>query len=84
MHVLYNKIIHCDAVVGKNCTIFQNVTIGSDGHGNVPVIGDNFFIGAGATLIGDIRIGDNVIIGANALVNKSFPANCVVGGYLLE
>lgn len=80
VHGLYNKIVHAKAVVGRNCTIHQNVTIGSDGRGGVPVIGDNVFIGAGAVIVGPIKVGDNVIIGANAFVNKDVPSNCTVGG----
>jgi serine O-acetyltransferase len=64
---------------GKNCTIYQNVTIaGKDNF--EPVIGDNVVIGAGAVIIGNVNIGNNVIVGANAVVTKDFPDNCTVGG----
>jgi len=73
------------AVIGKNCTIFQQVTFGGKVLGdakdaNYPKIGDNVVIFAGAKLIGNISIGDNVIIGANSVVNKNFPSNTVIGG----
>lgn len=46
----------------------------------VPVIGDNCYIGPGAKLFGDIRIGNNVAIGANSVVNKSFEDNVTIAG----
>ena len=45
-----------------------------------PVIGDNCFIGPGAKIFGKINIGDNVAIGANAVVNKDVPSNVTVAG----
>ncbi|MFJ5759289.1 DapH/DapD/GlmU-related protein [Neobacillus sp. NPDC093182] len=70
-------VIHTKARIGKNCVIGQNVTIGS--RGETPIIGDNVFISPGAKCIGG-RIGNNVIIGANAVVTKDVPDNCVVAG----
>ncbi|KJH72321.1 serine O-acetyltransferase [Aliterella atlantica] len=66
--------------VGDNCWINQQVTVGHNGVGNSPTIGNNVAIRAGAKVIGDIKIGDNVIIGANAVVVKDIPPNCVVVG----
>lgn len=68
-----------DAVIGRGCTIFQNVTIGN-AKGYAPRLGDNVVIGANAVLIGNIEIGDDVTIGAGAVVVKSVPAGCVVVG----
>lgn len=65
--------------IGKNCHINQQVTIGHTEKGS-PVVGDNVKIFAGAILFGDITIGDNAIIGAGTLVNKSVPPNCTVAG----
>lgn len=67
--------------IGRNCTIFQGVTIGADlgGH-KAGVIGDNVIIGAGAKVIGDITVGNNVIIGANAVVIRDVENNVVVAG----
>lgn len=70
-------IIHYKAKIGKNCVISQNVTIGS--RGPLPEIGDNVFISPGAKCIGG-KIGNNVIVGANAVVTKDIPDNCVVAG----
>ena len=64
--------------IGSNCHIFQNVTIGTRGGSKAPVIGDNCFFGAGCVVIGDIIIGNNVKIGANAVVVKNIPDNCTV------
>ena len=73
--------------IGKNATIFQNVTIGSNtlGYNNntdlskfgSPEIGDNVYIGAGAAIIGNIKIGNNCRIGANTSVYTNMPDNCV-------
>lgn len=46
----------------------------------VPIIGDNCFIGPGAKVFGKIKIGNNVAIGANAVVNKDVPSNVTVAG----
>lgn len=70
-------IIHKKAKIGKNCILSQNVTIGS--RGPLPVIGDNVFIAPGAKCIGG-TIGNNVVVGANAVVTKDIPDNCVVAG----
>lgn len=74
-------VIHARAVVGRNCLIGQGVTIGGkSGWYEVPVIGDNVEINAGARILGPVRIGNNVIVGANAVVVKDVPDNCVVAG----
>lgn len=65
-------VVSKHAKVGKNCRIHEGVNIGAtNGSGKAPVLGDNIFIGSGAKLIGDIRIADDVCIGANAVVTKS-------------
>jgi serine O-acetyltransferase len=79
MHGLNGIFIHPWVKVGKNCTIFQQVTIGQE-YGKAPVIGGNCMIGAGAKIIGDVTIGNNCDIGMNAVVTHSFPDNCVIAG----
>lgn len=73
-----------DVVVGKNCTIYQNVTIGKKKYGFIEndntVIGDNVTIYANASIIGTVHIGDNAVIGAGAVVLEDVPANAVVAG----
>ena len=67
------------AKVGANCRLHVGVNIGASGGGNdAPQIGDNVYIGPGAIIFGDIKIADNISIGANATVNKSFIENNVV------
>lgn len=75
-------IVNGYAKIGKNCTLHGQNCIGNSGHDNAaPVIGDNVDIGAGASVIGDIRIADNVTIGAGAVVNKScLESNVVLAG----
>lgn len=75
-------VIHQDSIIGDGTIIYQNVTIGRKDTSNqgAPVIGKNCIIGAGAAIIGEIVIGDNVKVGANAVVNKNIPDNCTVVG----
>lgn len=72
-------VVNRDARIGKNCRIHVGTNIGGY-NGAVPMIGDNVYIGPGAKIFGGITVGDNVSIGANAVVNKSFPDNVVVAG----
>lgn len=69
--------------IGKNCQIWQGVTIGkarSGWNSPKPIIGNNVKICAGAFVLGDITIGDNVTIGAASVVLKSVPDGCTVVG----
>ena len=76
-HGLHGVFISRYSVIGRNCRIYQNVTIG-EVNGKAPVIGDCCLIGAGAVIIGDIQIGDNVCIGAGAVVSSDIPSNSTV------
>jgi serine O-acetyltransferase len=82
-HGLFGIYISFGAKVGKNCVIFNNVTIGSNtlndskGYG-APTIGNNVYIGTGAKIIGNVKIGNNVRIGANCVVTENVPANSTV------
>lgn len=76
-------IINGGAKVGANCRIHSGVNVGANGGGDsdTPILGDNVYIGPGAKLFGKIRIGDNCVIAANAVINKSFKENNVtIGG----
>lgn len=76
-------ILHPDVVVGANCNIAQGVTLGISGRGEhrgAPVIGERVYIGANATVAGKIRVGSDVVIGANSLVNRDVPDHCTVVG----
>jgi serine O-acetyltransferase len=75
------------AIIGKNVTILQHVTLGlrrasddADSPINYPNIGDNATIYAGAVVAGNIKIGENASIGANAVVIDDVPANSTVVG----
>lgn len=66
-------VINGNARVGKNCRIQECTTIGAtNGSLEAPILGDNIFIGSGARIIGNINIANDIAIGANAMVNKSF------------
>ncbi len=69
-------------IIGSGCKIYQNVTIGSkDELGlSYPKIGNNVTIYANSILVGDISIGDNVIIGAGTFVNADVPDNAIAVG----
>jgi len=74
-------VIHPEVKAGKNVTLFQGVTIGRNINGyDVPKIGDNVVITAGAKIVGGITIGNNVVIGANSVVTKDVPDNCTIAG----
>ena len=82
-HGFHGIFISSRAKIGKNCVIFQNVTIGSNTlidskSGGSPTIGDNVYIGAGAQIIGNVKIGNNVRISAGCFVNRDVSDNCTV------
>lgn len=70
------------SIIGENCTICQQVTIGGGNSRfpGVPVIGNNVYIAKGSIVMGGITIGNNVTIGANAVVTKPVPDNAIVAG----
>ena len=76
-HGLYGIIVSHNAHIGKNATIYYQVTIG-EGPDGAPKIGDNCFIGAGAKITGNIYIGNNVKIGTNCIVTENIPDNATV------
>ena len=76
-------VVNTSARIGKNCRLHIDVNIGTQaGYGEVcPQLGDNVYIGPGAKLFGDIQIANNIVIGANAVVNKSFTESDIsIGG----
>lgn len=76
-------VVNAQAKLGKNVNLSHGVTIGSNNRGarcGVPIVGNNVFIAPGAKIIGNIKIGDNVAIGANAVVLDDVPDNVSVAG----
>jgi len=76
-------IINYGTVIGTNCTLRHNTTLGNKGHAlnnDCPVIGNNVNIGAQVCILGKITVGDNAVIGAGSIVTKDVPAYAVVAG----
>lgn len=72
-------VVSVNAKVGEFCRLHVGVNIGaSGGNPHAPIIGNNVYIGPGAILFGEIKIADNVTIGANATVNKDCDKTNVV------
>ena len=72
------------ATIGDNCTIYHDVTLGGTGKDKYkrhPDIGNNVMIGTGTKILGPIKIGDNVKVGANSNILKDVPSNVTVVGY---
>lgn len=86
-HGLHGIFISRYARIGEDCRIYQNVTIGEVDK-KAPVIGDHCLIGAGAVIIGGVKIGNHVKIGAGAVVSADVPEGstvvsqpaCITGG----
>lgn len=77
------RYIHEDAIIGNNCNINHNVTIGRENRGDrkgAPTIGNNVWIGANAVIVGRIIIGDDVMIAPGAFVNFDVPPHSLVLG----
>ena len=71
------------AEIGDNCTIYQGVTLGGTGKDigkRHPTLGNNVMVGAGAKVLGPMKVGDNTKIAANAVVLAEIPENCTAVG----
>ncbi len=78
LHIMHlgSILVNSNTRVGKNCTIHVNTAIvATGGISSSAVIGDDCKIGVGATLVGGISLGNHVVIGAGAVVTKSFKEN---------
>lgn len=76
-------IINENAILGENCNLAPNITIGETNRGKLkgcPIIGDKVWIGTGATIVGKITIGSNTLIAPNSYVNFDVPDNSIVLG----
>jgi len=81
IHHFGGVIVHSHAAIGEGCTLYQGVTLGDrGGWGGAPRVGNRVIIGAGAKLLGEIEIGDECLIGANAVVRTSVPSGYVAVG----
>jgi serine O-acetyltransferase len=78
----FDVVVSGDAVLGEDCVLRNGVTIGlkTTGVRGSPVLGNRVDIGSGAKLLGPITIGDDVVIGANAVVLTDVPANHIAFG----
>ena len=65
-------VIGSGAIIGDNCTLYQQVTIGQKDN-KYPIIGNNVVVYAGAKVLGHIKVGNNAIIGANAVIIDDVP-----------
>lgn len=76
-------VINGKAKVGKNCNIAHGVTIGQTNRGRLkgyPTIGNNVWIGTGSVIVGNIKIGSNVLIAPNSFVNFDVPEHSLAIG----
>lgn len=79
----YNITINSNAKIGRNCNIHKGVVIGQANRGSrkgYPTIGDRVWIGINAAIVGNVTIGDDVMIAPNSFVNVDIPSHSVVFG----
>ena len=79
----YNITVAADATLGNNVNLNKGCTIGRENRGSrsgVPTIGDRVYVGINSTVVGNITIGEDVMIAPNTLVNQNIPAHSVVIG----
>ncbi|WP_296949166.1 serine O-acetyltransferase [uncultured Massilia sp.] len=81
----HDIVIGADVKIGKNCKIFNGVTLGNkditkSSVGNQPTLGDNSVLSTGAKILGPVTLGENIVVGANSVVLQDFPDNSVVVG----
>ncbi|WP_339948678.1 serine acetyltransferase [uncultured Albimonas sp.] len=74
-------VVHPGAVVGPNCLIMQNVTLGTNyGRHGAPRLGGHVDVGPGSVVLGAISVGDHAMIGANAVVLTDVPPRAIMAG----
>lgn len=76
-------VVNPKAIIGRNVNLHNGVTIGVENRGKrkgAPKIGDSVWIGANSTIVGNINIGNNVLIAPNSFVNFDVPNNSIVIG----
>ncbi len=72
-------VVHCDTVIGPNCLLFQQVTLGSTMDGS-PVLAGHVDVGAGAKVLGAVTLGAHAKVGANAVVLIDVPSGATAVG----
>lgn len=72
-------VVHPEAVIGPNCLLMQQVTLGL-GRGGVPTLGAGVTIGAGAKILGRVHLGDYCFVGALSVVARDVPSRALVAG----
>lgn len=76
----YNITINQNAIIGRNCNIHKGVVIGQANRGSrkgCPTIGDRVWIGINSAIVGNVTIGDDVMIAPNSFVNVDIPSHSV-------
>lgn len=73
-------VIHRDVVIGDDCMVMQQVTLGQLARGGLPRIGSHVYVGCGAKVLGPVKIGDGARVGANAVVLHDVPAGATAVG----
>lgn len=79
----YNITVGSNVVIGKNCNLHKGCTIGAENRGKrlgSPTLGDRVYVGINATIIGNVRIGNDVMIAPNSFVNFDVPDHSIVLG----
>ena len=79
--------INPSVIIGENVNIHKGVTIGQENRGKrkgTPIIGNKVWIGINSTIVGNVRIGDNVLISPNSFVNFDIPSNSIVIGNIIK
>ena len=79
----YNITINSRAIIGCNCNIHKGIVIGQTNRGarmGTPIIGDRVWIGINSAIVGNVTIGDDVLIAPNSFVNVDVPSHSVVFG----
>lgn len=80
----HDIVIGAAVSIGNNCKIFNGVTLGNKNtevaENEQPMVGSGVVLSTGAKILGNITIGDNVIVGANSVVLQNIPSGCIAVG----